>query len=150
MDIPSIDGMRKRGSCYLIYSSFYLLFRCLEDNKRNETLCVNHLQKCQMNTFWWWRWKCVYTNIISTTSLILNGPRDEVNRRTCVDTNCVHWAKSEINQPAPEERIIHVCQRSFDSEIGMTTTTTKKSTFFSSFYWIKMIVSSPDDCLDSD
>lgn len=28
-----------------------------------------------MNTFWWQRrrWKCVYTNIISTTSVILNG-----------------------------------------------------------------------------
>jgi len=26
-----------------------------------------------MNTLWWWWWKCVYTNIISATSLILNG-----------------------------------------------------------------------------
>jgi hypothetical protein len=36
-----------------------------------------------------------------------------------IDTNCVHWAKSEINQAAPEERIIYVCQRSFNSGIGM-------------------------------
>jgi len=65
-----------------------------------------------------------------------------------IDTNCVHWAKSEINQAAPEERIIYVCQRSFNSGIGMNIKTKNKF-----FYWIKIIliiVSSPDDCLASD
>lgn len=111
-------GRAARATWFILL--FYLLFRCLEGNKRNETLCVNHLRKCQMNTFWWWRWKCVYTNIISTTSLILNGRMTTLFETFIhMDTNCVHWAKSEINQAAPEERIIYVCQRSFNSGIGM-------------------------------
>lgn len=123
--------MRTSGSCTSWFIlRFIFVFNALRVNERNETLCVNHLGKCQMNTFWWWRWKCVYTNIISTTSLILNGPRDEAIRHTYAhtythtqrDTNCVHWAKSEINQPAPEEWIIYVCQRSFNSAIGTNQT----------------------------
>ena len=48
--------------------------------------------------------------------------RTRTHTHTQRDTNCVHWAKSEINQAAPEERINYVCQRSFNSAIGTNQT----------------------------
>lgn len=80
-----------------------------------------------MNTFWWRRWKCVYTNIILTTSLILNGYTkrdDSTSANGHSATNCVHWAKSEIDRAAPEEWIIDVCQRSIF--LGIMKNITKK------------------------
>jgi hypothetical protein len=79
----------------------------------------------------------------------LKRPRDEAIQHTHTDTNCVHWAKSEIDQAAPEERIIYVCQRSllFWNRYEYN----KKKTSIN-FYWIKLliIVFSPDDFLGSD
>ncbi len=109
-------GMRKSGSCYLIYSSFYLWFRCLEGNERNETLCVNHLRKCQMNTFWWWRWKCVYTNIISTTSLILN---DRLTRLFDAQTLIVSIGQNQRLIKRRRKNGLSTCVKDhFDSWIG--------------------------------
>jgi len=57
---------------------------------------------------------CLYKYYFSYVT-DLKWPRDESIRhcQTLKDINCVQWAKSEINQAAPEERIIYVCQRSF-------------------------------------
>lgn len=121
---------------FLFIIIYFNAFRA--HNEQNETLCINHLWKCQMNTFWWWRWKCVYTNIISTTSLILNGRVTSLSNAhtyTYIDTNCVHWAKSEIDQAAPEEWIIYVSQRSFNSSIG----TSKNKLFLILFLLDKII-----------
>lgn len=117
------DGMEKRGSCHLIYSSFHLQFRCLEADKRNETFCINHFGKSQMNTFWCWRWKMCLYKYYSNYVTDLKWPRDDAIRNIHMDTNCVHWAQAEIDEAAPEERIIYVCQRSiFYFIFGMTKT----------------------------
>lgn len=74
----------------------------------------------------------------------LKRARDETIRHRHKDTNCVHWAKSEIDHAAPEEWIIYVRERSMFLRAGRTT-----RDFFEnvSFHWIRQLiaVSSPDD-----
>ena len=96
-----------------------------------------------MNTFWWRRWKCVYTNIISTTAVILNG---RMTRRSDIRTVIVSIGQNQRLIMRRRKNGLSTCveDQRFDG-----TGTVERETGRSTLVDRLIVVFSPDDSLSA-